>query len=324
MIVSILKGNKVHICDQKNASNIHNRGFFGVYKKNILQLNLIEAVFLYEEKKISISDDKGERSLEEMLLYSNKKIEDFDNKYVIYRDLRKRGLVIDIDNHFLVYPRGKNQHNSDPEYSLVPISEGSVFVLDDVFKWSKENVVIGVVDEDSDITYYEMKSIDISGKYVEKNYGEGFVVGDRVLISDNKYIDKKYRKKIGDYVELSMIEAAYLMMKKKLKLKNCDDVIKYAKKRDRDFEKKFLLYKDLKNRNLYVRTGFRYGTHFRVYTQINNGHAPFLLHILTQDEEWQKISRAVRLAHGVRKSMVFARIAKNQDIEYIKMERFKP
>jgi tRNA-intron endonuclease len=75
-----------------------------------------------------------------------------------------------------------------------------------------------------------------------------------------------------------------------------------------------------------VKTGFKYGTHFRVYKgNPDNQHALYLVHAVNPDFEatWPEISRAVRLAHGVKKEMLFGRI-KKQNAEYIRLKRIRP
>jgi tRNA-intron endonuclease len=69
-----------------------------------------------------------------------------------------------------------------------------------------------------------------------------------------------------------------------------------------------------------VKTGFKFGSHFRVYEEIpgkDSYHSRYLVHVLIDDREVRlpEISRAVRLAHGVRKEMVFAHVL-DERVEY--------
>ena len=86
------------------------------------------------------------------------------------------------------------------------------------------------------------------------------------------------------------------------------------------------MYDDLRERGLVVKTGFKYGTHFRAYDQDpGREHARFLVHAVPRDHEtsWPELSRAVRLAHGVRKELVFG-AADEAGVEYIELERLRP
>ena len=96
-----------------------------------------------------------------------------------------------------------------------------------------------------------------------------------------------------------------------------------------EFERRMAVYKDLKMRKLIVKTGVKYGTHFRVYEgDPDCDHSEFLMHAVPENFEttWEEISRAVRLAQGVRKQMLFARIlnGKKENIEYIRIARIRP
>jgi len=52
-----------------------------------------------------------------------------------------------------------------------------------------------------------------------------------------------------------------------------------------------------------VASGMKFGTRYRVY-RTDEVHATWLLHLLRDSETWLDIVRAVRVAHGVRKSLV--------------------
>ncbi|MEC9353993.1 MAG: hypothetical protein VX686_01900 [Candidatus Thermoplasmatota archaeon] len=54
---------------------------------------------------------------------------------------------------------------------------------------------------------------------------------------------------------------------------------------------------------LKVASGMKFGTRYRVY-RTDETHATWLLHLLRDSDTWLDIVRAVRVAHGVRKSLV--------------------
>ena len=77
-----------------------------------------------------------------------------------------------------------------------------------------------------------------------------------------------------------------------------------------------------------VKTGFKFGTHFRVYKQVQGPgkvpHSEYLVHTVSVDHVFlpPALSRAVRLATFVRKQMVFAYPAKV--VRYLEISRLKP
>ena len=69
-----------------------------------------------------------------------------------------------------------------------------------------------------------------------------------------------------------------------------------------------------------MRTGFKYGANFRAYRKSMSEHAEYLIHVMAGTDQWYRVSRAVRLSHGVRKSMIFAGMREGK-IEYVSISR---
>jgi len=90
--------------------------------------------------------------------------------------------------------------------------------------------------------------------------------------------------------------------------------------------KRLAVFEDLKKRGLIVKTGFKFGSHFRAYTKSpDETHAEFLIHVVEKDFKsiWEEISRAVRLAHSVNKEICLAQLSKT-NIDYISFGRLRP
>lgn len=91
---------------------------------------------------------------------------------------------------------------------------------------------------------------------------------------------------------------------------------------------KYRVYKDLRSRGFVVKTGLKYGAHFRVYERgetPGSSHSPYLVHAISENTELtpQEIARAVRLAHGVRKKMIFGIVDDEGDVTYYSLSREK-
>ncbi|MGC8609192.1 MAG: tRNA-intron lyase, partial [Thermoplasmata archaeon] len=76
------------------------------------------------------------------------------------------------------------------------------------------------------------------------------------------------------------------------------------------------------DRGCIVKSGFKYGAHFRVYLKDIDSHADLLVHVMNREEDWNIISRAVRVASSVKKKMVFSSIVDGK-IKYVSIERIK-
>jgi tRNA-intron endonuclease len=84
-------------------------------------------------------------------------------------------------------------------------------------------------------------------------------------------------------------------------------------------------YEDLTARGVIPKTGFKYGSHFRAYEGDPEAHhAKYLVHVVPKGHRgaWPEISRAVRLAHGVKKQILFGEIG--DEVRYVKLERVRP
>ncbi|MFP3268592.1 MAG: tRNA-intron lyase [Desulfurococcales archaeon] len=100
-----LLGLKVILPSEDSASKIYIDGYFGkpfgIKKperkeyREVVELSLIESLYLVEEGKIEVYDAMGKKlSAEELRIEASKKIEGFSYLYDVYKDLRKRGFIV--------------------------------------------------------------------------------------------------------------------------------------------------------------------------------------------------------------------------------------
>lgn len=342
--------NFIIIKNEKEASQIYNKGYHGFpLSGGSLKLDLIEATFLIESNRLTVFNKSEKLSLEKIISFATKLSSEFEIKYIVYRDLRLRGYIVKLGSppFFRIFPRGGIPNKTISQYWLAPISERRIFIISEVLKQleSTKNVrkefAVGIVDEEGDLTYYNVDKTEPKSRIKTKRIqskGKGIFLEDRVLVWDEKLIKKLrengfYGREISSALQLSLIESAYLMDKKILNIESAKTKRKLtvkgfkilAKKVQKDFDLRFKAYFALKERGLIVKTGFKYGTHFRVYDgDPNSTHAPFLVHAVPRNYEcfWQDVSRAVRLAHGVRKDMLFAVVKDN--IEFLRLGRMRP
>ena len=99
-------------------------------------------------------------------------------------------------------------------------------------------------------------------------------------------------------------------------------------KQQPDLAFRFKVFNDLKNRGLIVKTGFKFGTHFRAYTEHpEKTHAAYLIHAVKKTDTifWPELGRAIRLGHAVNKRVLFALVhEQNNRITYISISRLRP
>jgi tRNA-intron endonuclease len=293
--------------------------------------------------------DGSPMSFAEIFMHSSSQYEKFDVSYLVYRDMRNRGFVVKEESgHFdlSVFPRGFTMSNSRPLYLVRAVSERDILDLD-VF--SKEvslveskgkKLLYGVVDEEGDLTYYHMSSKDLSGSshHVSSKYAaKGSLIGERVLVFEESQIEYLkgrgfYGKMMGDVLQLSLIECCFLMDMGDLevtshsgKKMSAEDMAELGMSTQEEFDLRLEAFRDLRKRGLVVKTGFKYGAHFRVYERSPDlDHAKYLVHAVPRDKAvmWPEISRTVRLSGGVKKEILFCRIG--EPMEYLEFKWFRP
>lgn len=137
----------------------------------------------------------------------------------------------------------------------------------------------------------------------------------------------------GDVLELSLIESFYLMENGRLNICKHDEKLDEDHIRDLIKEKsiygKYIVYKDLKNRGYIIKTGFKYGSEFRLYERGKSpgeGHSDYLVKVIHEHYDIHALdfSSYVRVSHGVNKSLLLAVVDEEEDITYYKIEWTRP
>ena len=182
---------------------------------------------------------------------------------------------------------------------------------------------------------------------------EGELIEGRVIIWDKRsvslYTEDGYGKPMPlenpERLELDLIEATYLLEKGKLKIYvrendkkvmlDFNKMMEIGEKRVNQFHAQYVVYSDLRNKGYLVKTGYKFGAHFRVYekgVKIKRGpkapfeHTKFVVHAVPEEAAFSlpEMSRAVRLAHNIRATFVWAVVDKENDVTYYEIKRLKP
>jgi tRNA-intron endonuclease len=337
-----LQGNEVVVDEQSEATRHYNKGYFGRMENGALHLDLIEAAFLVESERLEVLRDGAPMSLQELMLHGIRQDPAYEIRYLVYRDLRQRGYVADTSQQAMnLYPRGGAPHSHEPDFLVKALSERSPFSIRAIamllHALQRRRLMVGIVDEEGDLTYYYVKFFRMQGTLEEHDGYQGTItlLGDRSMVWDAalaRELQEQYvGRTFGDtVVQLSLMETAYVAGKGATLHRNGEELSReafmvHAREIQPDIERRLRAYKSLRGKGLIPKTGFKFGSHFRVYRRpIGEGHAPYLIHVLPEDftSTWTEASRAVRLANSVRKEMVFARVG--DGIEYIRLKRITP
>ncbi len=172
---------------------------------------------------------------------------------------------------------------------------------------------------------------------------KGRLIENRILIWDisnsrtlfgSGYFGKPlgiYKPKGVDFdapLVLDLIEGCYLVEKNKLKVFHIDDKLvssaeikKICKKQYSDFEAKYLVFQNLRDKGYIVTPGVKFGCDFAVYEQGPGiDHAPYLVQVFrtTEDLTATGLVLAGRLATTVKKQFILAiPKVKERKVDYV-------
>ena len=131
---------------------------------------------------------------------------------------------------------------------------------------------------------------------------------------------------------LDLIEGLYLLENKKItitKLKeklNIEQMTEICKKEIHGFEKKYIVYKNFRDKGYIINPGIKFGCDFAVYEKGPGiDHAPFLIQVYNRNESITstEIVLAGRLATTVRKQFILA-IPKGKDkVDFLALDWWK-
>ena len=112
--------NRLIVWDIEDSRKLFSQGYYGkpigMPKPKIeeidvpLILDLIEGLYLLENKKITITKSKQKVTVEHMVEICEKEVHEFDKKYLVYKNFRDKGYIINpgikFGCDFAVYEKG--------------------------------------------------------------------------------------------------------------------------------------------------------------------------------------------------------------------------
>jgi len=248
---------------------------------------------------------------------------------------------------FVVYPRGQGPWDDTVAYRMRAVSEREDVPargLQTLVKRANSEgatAVLAVVDEESEVTYLELATQGIEGATDHTLPSvRGSLLSDRVLVADpppalyeRAFYGQQLEPEGG--VQLSLVEATHLARMGLLELGASQSGDPEERLRDRGravegarFDRRLRAYSALREAGIVPKTGFKFGADFRTYTEVTSveelGHSELLVRVLPGEHVFapRDLALDVRLAHGVRKRMVFA--FAGAELSWLAVERLTP
>lgn len=132
-----------------------------------VQLSLLEGLYLMDKRKIKVVDGRNKEIDFQKFLRKAQRLEPkFWIRYCVFKDIRNRGYIIKtalkFGADFRVYDRGIKPGEDHAKWIVYPVHEASTLTWHDfsaknrVAHSTKKRLLMGIVDEEGDVTYYEV------------------------------------------------------------------------------------------------------------------------------------------------------------------------
>lgn len=157
---AVYTNREIIVPTQSEADSLLQDGY-GYRKNRTHHLRGVETLYNVERGKIVVVDEETNNilSFQELLQRLSLDAPDLWINFIVYKDLRQRGFIIEIKDYFKVYERG-DYGNKPPAYQLKIVSEGKPERIDQLVKElekvEKESLKmkVAVVDRRGEIVYY--------------------------------------------------------------------------------------------------------------------------------------------------------------------------
>ncbi len=321
----------------QDGLTLYEQSGFGRPLKEGVRLSPVEALYLVYRGRIEVPGF----DFDSLLVHFSDDVHVL-RSFLVYRDIRERGYVVQTGpQDFRIFRRGEKPGKGESLYMLRVLSERDLIDFAVVRKEvqttanMRKRHVLAVVDDEFELTYYEVKVqkpalLDPTQQPEPVN---GLLSSRSVIIPatpESAYDQGFYGKRFDDErIVLSTIESISLMEQGLVTVKHQGHVIPAHEYRemirefDTEMEPKLQVYQHLRSLNYIPKTGYKFGHHFRVYLG-RKVHSEMLVQAIEPDTTlpMNSISRSVRMAHSVKKKMLFGCIHA-EGIAYVEFARIK-
>ena len=165
----ILVQNKALVEKKRLESQLQQKGF-GERAGQEFVLDLKEALYLLEKKKLTLKDKNGKKvSRKGLLRLAERKEKGFYSKFIVFRDLRDRGFCVKtgfkFGFDFRVYPRGKKPGQAHTKWVVHVATQDERITMPALSRMVRlagnirTVLLLAVVDSENDINYYSLERV---------------------------------------------------------------------------------------------------------------------------------------------------------------------
>ena len=152
--------------NSSDARSLYGKSCFGEPVGEKIQYSLSESMFLVEKNRMEIFSGKKKLAKQELTNKFRKIDKRFQIKYIVFCDLREKGYIVKtalkFGADFRVYDKGNRPGREHAKWIVFADHESRRLTWQDfsaknrVAHSTKKKLLLAIVDEENDITYYEV------------------------------------------------------------------------------------------------------------------------------------------------------------------------
>jgi len=157
---------RVTALDSNETRSIYDKSRFGELKGKKFVYSFTEALYLMEKDLMEVKDKKRALDEESFIRKAKKNDKRFRIRYLAFRDMRSRGFIVKtalkFGADFRVYDRGVKPGQDHAKWVMYVVHEGEHFSWYDfssknrVAHSTRKNLLMAIVDDEEDVTYYSV------------------------------------------------------------------------------------------------------------------------------------------------------------------------
>lgn len=167
-IKSYLTG-QIIFSNDSEAFSLYKKSSFGEPIQEKIQYSFTEALFLVEKNKMDVFAGKEKLEKKELMKKINQMDKKIQMKYPVFRDLREKGYIVKtalkFGAEFRVYDKGQRPGQAHARWLVFTDHESKKLTWSEfsaknrVAHSTKKALLLAIVDEEGDVTYYEVRWI---------------------------------------------------------------------------------------------------------------------------------------------------------------------
>ncbi|MDP2628979.1 MAG: tRNA-intron lyase [Nanoarchaeota archaeon] len=148
------------------AHMLYKKSSFGEPKSDKIQYSLPEALFLVEKNKMDVFSKNKKITKNDLLKKFQKIDKKIQIKYPVFKDLREKGYLVKtalkFGAEFRIYEKGSRAGKTHAKWIAFVEHESKKLTWHEfsaknrVAHSTKKNLLLAIVDEEGDVTYYEV------------------------------------------------------------------------------------------------------------------------------------------------------------------------